>query len=156
MAIKLARFALFIALLAVVHLTLHVGLGYGRGAPDLLVAAALLASRRLSGARATALGCALGLLDDALGIRDFGARALALGVISFLGARSRQIVEEESLLFVPGFLFMGAWLASTIGWLISEAASWVVLVTTMPLSAAWSAVAGTFALIGYRRVTGRT
>ena len=46
--------------LAVLHLFLHIGLSYGRGAPDLLTLALLLGAREIGPGRASALGLFFG------------------------------------------------------------------------------------------------
>ena len=54
--------------LILLHFTLHVSLGFGEGAPDLLVVALLISARELDTGRAAALGFVLGLLDDAFSV----------------------------------------------------------------------------------------
>src|SRR5690606_24653760 len=88
-----------VVLLILVDLTLHLGLGLGREAPDLITIAALLAARRLSGAGAAALGVGLGLLRDSLSIVAFGADAIALGLVSYLASRTRDLFIGDTLPF---------------------------------------------------------
>ncbi|MGH7502799.1 MAG: hypothetical protein ACREL7_13715 [Longimicrobiales bacterium] len=146
----MTRFTVFLAVLVLMHLVLHVGLGMGRSAPDLLVAAALLASRRASGAGAAALGVGLGLLDDALGMRGFGVRAFSIGLAAYLGARSRQVVEGDAVLFLPVLLFAGAWIAYAVAWVVSGGVDPLLLITKAPVDAAYSALAGLAAFMLYR------
>ena len=65
----------FILILVVLHLVVHVAIGFGTMAPDLITIAVLLSARRLSGAAAAGLGLALGLLVDALSLTSFRRRA---------------------------------------------------------------------------------
>ncbi|HEX6940140.1 MAG TPA: rod shape-determining protein MreD [Longimicrobiales bacterium] len=151
-------FWVFIALLIVVNFLLHLAIGLGATAPDLLTVAVLLAARRLRPAPAAALGLALGLLRDALSLIAFGADAVALTVLGFLGARSRDLFVGESLAFVALYLFVGKWLHDVIYYLIAGAdvrgSAVVRLLIEAPLAAVYAAVAGTAALLLYRLVTG--
>jgi rod shape-determining protein MreD len=149
------HFAAFIALLVLAHLFLHVGLGIGRAAPDLLAVAVLLASRRTDGAGAAALGVCLGLLDDALGISAFGIRAFSLGFAAWIGAKSREVVEGDIILFTPALLFFGTWVAEAVAWVTGGATAPLELVTTSPAVAAYAAVAGMVAIMLYRSIAGR-
>ena len=54
--------------LAALHLFLHVGLSYSRGAPDLLTLALLLGAREMGPGRASVMGLFFGLLEDALSV----------------------------------------------------------------------------------------
>jgi rod shape-determining protein MreD len=147
---SMGRFWAFLAMLVLLHLILHIGLGLGRSAPDLLVAAALLASRRTDGASAAAIGVGLGLLDDALGMRGFGVRAFSIGVAAYLGARSRQVVEGDAVLFLPLVLFLGAWAAYAVAWVVDGGVDPTTLITRAPTDAAYAAATGTFAIMIYR------
>jgi rod shape-determining protein MreD len=150
----MGRFSGFIAGLVLLHLVLHVGLGLGRSAPDLLVAAALLASRRTGGASAAAIGVGLGLLDDALGMRGFGVRAFSIGVAAYLGARSRQVVDGDAMLFLPLLLFAGAWIADAVAWVVAGGIDPLSLITRAPVDAAYSAAAGLAAFLLFRLFVG--
>lgn len=159
MATRRGGFWLFVALLVVLHFTLHLSLGLGRTAPDLLTVAALLGARRLPGAGAAALGLALGLLNDALSLVAFGASAVALTAVSYLGSRTRDVFEGESVLFGAIYLFLGKWLHDTIYFLLGLARGGTddavgVLLTSAPIAAAYAAGAGLLALILFRSVGG--
>src|SRR5690606_19686966 len=71
----------FIALLVVLDFILHIAIGLGATAPDLLTVALLLAARRLSSAGAAALGLVFGLLRDALSLIAFGAEAVTMTLL---------------------------------------------------------------------------
>jgi rod shape-determining protein MreD len=151
-------FAVFIFLVVLAHFTLRLAIGAGAGMPDLLTVAALLAARRLSGAQAAALGLLLGVLDDALTVVAFGSAAVALTVVSFLGARSRELFEGDSVLFLTVYLFVGKWLRDALVYLLSPttrtADTVPELFIGMPLSALAAAVAGVVAIVVYRAATG--
>ncbi|HET9984762.1 MAG TPA: rod shape-determining protein MreD [Longimicrobiales bacterium] len=150
----------FIAVLAVLHFLLHLGLGLGATAPDLLTVAVLLAARRLSGAAAAGVGLVLGLVQDSLSLVAFGADAVALAVLGFLGTRSRDFFVGDSLLFVAVYLFLGKWLHDVLYFLLYSTLPSTagvdlrrVLLVDAPTAAVYAAIAGTLALLGYRATT---
>jgi rod shape-determining protein MreD len=157
MAGRPAAFIAFVVFLVVLHFIIHVAFGLGQGAPDLLTVAALIAARRLRGGQAAALGFVLGILDDALAITSFGASALALTTVSYLGARSRDLFEGDSVLYFLVYLFLGTWLTDTIVLLVSPetlrhtASS---LLVGLPLIALWTALAGVATVTLFRAATG--
>ena len=144
----------FIVFLVVLHLILRVSLGLGAGAPDLLTVAVLLSARRSRPAVAAGIGLVLGLLRDALALGPFGTAAVVLIVLGYLGSRTRDLFEGESLLFTLVYLFVGVWLHDAAWALIrgelmgGQLAS--LLVTGPLLAAGYAAVAGTVLLFGYR------
>lgn len=146
-------FGIFIAILAILHLALHVGAGLKESAPDLMTVAVLLAARRLRATTATLLGLLLGLIEDALALVSFGASAVALAVVAFLGVRSRDLFEGDSMLFVAAYVFLGKWLRDAIQVALSPA-EWNTLLTGSPVAALYAAGAGLVALGIYRAVTG--
>lgn len=151
-------FWVFEAILVLAYLVLHVALGYGAAVPDFIAIAVLLGARRLTPPQAAALALGLGLIADALALEAFGASAVALVVVAFLGARSRDLFEGASLLFIAFYLFVGKWLADALYLLIAPGAridGWAAqLLTQVPLRALYTAVAGAVALALYRSVVG--
>lgn len=137
--------ALYAALLVLLHFLLRVGLGIGRAAPDLLAVLVLQVGRRTTGSRATAVGALLGLLEDATGIHNLGARAIGLGAAGFGASRSRRFLTGEGAGFTPIFLFVGTWLSLAVTWALRrpEAGPPAELLLIMPVDAAWAAIAGT-------------
>ncbi len=155
---KNGAFATFIAILLLIDLALHVGLGYGTVAPDLMTVAALLAARRLNGAKAALVGLMIGLLADSLALSSFGASAVALVIVCFLGARTRDLFEGNSLLFIAVYLFIGKWLRDVI-WFVTapdarQGTPMDTLWTVSPLQALTAAVAGAVALMIFRAIVG--
>ena len=152
------EFWIFIALLVLAYLVVHVALGFGGVAPDFLTIAVLLAARRTAPPAAALLGLGLGLLADALALEAFGASAVALVVVAFLGARSRDLFEGGSLFFIGFYLFLGKWVADALYLLIAPGArvdGWTTsLITRLPLAALYTAVAGALALAAYRAIVG--
>jgi rod shape-determining protein MreD len=146
-------FWIFIIILVVLHLGVHVAVGIRGVAPDLLTVALLLGSRRLGGAAAAGLGLALGILNDALSLTAFGALAVTYSIIGFLGARSRDMFEGDSLLFVAAYVFLGKWLRDALYNLLTRAAPWSDLWSSSLLAALYAAVAGIIALTLYRAAT---
>ena len=148
-----AGFWIFIIVLVVLHFVVHVALGLRGIAPDLLTVALLLGSRRLSGAGAAALGLGFGVLNDALSLTAFGALAITYAVLGFLGARSRDLFEGDSLLFVAVYIFLGKWLRDLIYQLLTRTEAWSYLWSTGLLAALYTAVAAIIALTLYRAAT---
>ena len=146
----------FTVTLAVLHFLLRVGLGLGRAAPDLLVVATLLVGRRLNGGPAMIVGTLLGLLEDATGLHSLGARAIGLGVVGYAASRSRRILTGEGFGFTPLFLFVGAWISLGLSWALRRplAGPPSGLLLSLPIDAAWSAIAGSLAARALPRRTG--
>ena len=156
---KNGAFTIFIVILVALDLLLHVGLGYSVGTPDLITAAALLAARRMSGVRASLLGLFLGLLADSLSLVSFGASGIALVCVCFLGARTRDMFEGNSALFIAFYLFLGKWLRDIIWYFAAlgqsgDGAPTSTLYTNAPVAALITGVAGAVAYMIYRAVVG--
>src|SRR5262245_49256684 len=159
MAMRSSRpFWVFFTLLVLLHFLLHIGLGLGASAPDLLTVAVLLGARRLRGFWAATLGLLLGLLNDSFSIGSFGADAVALTVVGYLGAWSRDLFEGDSLLFVGGYLFIGKWLHDLIYWGFARDTArsgfFEQFLLRSPMAALYAAAAGMVALMIYRATTG--
>jgi rod shape-determining protein MreD len=146
-------FWIFILLLVVLHLGVHVAVGVRGFAPDLLTVALLLGARRLSGSGAAALGLALGLLNDGLSLTAFGALAVTYAIVGFIGARSRDMFEGDSLLFVAAYVFLGKLLRDVIYMVLTRSAPWSDLWSSAPIAALYAALAGVVALTLYRAAT---
>lgn len=151
-------FWVFLLLLVLAHFTLHVGVGAAAAAPDLLTVALLLGSRRLSGAAAAGFGLVLGVIQDALSLFAFGANAVVLTVLGFLGARSRDLFVGDSLLFLAAFLFLGKWLRDVgYDYLAGAAVRGDAvgrLLIDAPIAAAYAAAVGVVLFVIYAAVTG--
>lgn len=150
-------FWIFIAVVVIVHLVLHVAIGIGTSTPDLLTVAVLLSARRLSGAASAGFGLVLGMLVDALSLTSFGANALACTIIGFLGARSRDLFEGDSLLFVAVYIFLGKWLRDSIFFVLTRSTQpepWGSLLTVSPIAAVYAAFSAMIAVTLYRATTG--
>lgn len=105
--------------LVVLHLFLHLGLGIGRAAPDLMTVALLLAARELGMGWGAGLGFFLGLLEDSFSVLAFGASTLSLTLVGALGARTRDFFVGESLLFFFAYLAAGKLLRDFLYWVVS-------------------------------------
>lgn len=148
-----AYFSIFIALLVVLHFTLHLAIGWGGAAPDLLTVAALLAARRAPPAWAAGVGLVMGVLQDALSLVAFGASAVALSALCYIGARSRDLFEGESVLFIAVYLFLGKWSRDAVVYVLGQdprVAPFEALVLAAPLSALYAAAVGSLALTVFR------
>jgi rod shape-determining protein MreD len=154
MSLRDRRFWGYVAFLVVLHFILHVGVGFGAVAPDLLTVAVLLGARRLSGAQAAALGVFLGLIEDGFAVAAFGVSPFALAVIAYLGARLREIFDTESAIFSAVYFFVGKWIRDAIVFLLvpelGRGETTLRLLVEAPIAAAWAALACTIALAAYR------
>ncbi|MBI4545548.1 MAG: hypothetical protein HY703_10155 [Gemmatimonadetes bacterium] len=159
MARRAGPFWVLIAVLVVGHFTLYLALGLGAAGPDLLTVALLLGARRLRGATAAGLGLALGVLEDALSLQGFGAAAIALTLVGYLGARSRDLFVGDSLLFLGFYLFVGKWLHDAVYDLFAGPAAAGGgaggLLIDAPLAALYASGVAVAALLLYRVVVGR-
>lgn len=104
--------------LVLLHFLLHVALGLGPEAPDLLTVALLLAARRVGIGTAAGAGFVLGLLEDALSVLSFGANAVALTLVGALGAVTRDLFVGDSLLFLVSYFMLGKWLRDLVHWVM--------------------------------------
>lgn len=146
-------FWIFIIVLVVLHFGVHVAMGIRGLVPDFLTIALLLGSRRLSGAGAAGLGLALGLLNDALSITSFGALAVTYSIVGFLGARSRDMFEGDSLLFVTAYIFLGKWVRDLLYQFLAHPQPWSYMWSGALLAGLITAVGGVIALTLYRAAT---
>lgn len=105
-------------LLVVLHFVLHVGIGWGPGAPDLLTLGLLLAVREMGMGWGALLGFGLGLLEDSLSVLTFGAATMALAVVGAAGARTRDLFVGDSRLFAVTYFLLGKWCRDLIHWLM--------------------------------------
>ncbi len=135
-----------VAMLVVAHFFLHVGLGLGGGAPDLLTVALLVGARETRMGNAAALGFAFGLLEDAFSVLAFGANTVAMTIVGASGARTRDLFVGDSLIFLVSYMFLGKWVRDLLHWIsMGEGArhSFVeALLIGAPLEAAYVAVVG--------------
>ena len=104
---------------AVLHFSLHLGMGIGRGAPDLLTVALLLAAREVGLGPAGGIGFFFGLMEDSFSVLAFGANTLAMTVVGILGARTRDLFVGESPLFFFWYLAIGIWLKGLVHWVVA-------------------------------------
>jgi hypothetical protein len=149
-------FTTFILLLVLLHLLFRVGFGAGALAPDLMAVAVLITARRSTATRVVVLAVLLGIVDDVMGIRNLGMRSIALGSAALLVTWSRNFIEGEGLLFVLAYLFVGKWVSEIVLAVLASpsALDALTLITWAPLAAAWTAIAGTLALMAFRSVAG--
>jgi cell shape-determining protein MreD len=157
MTARSPAFWVFIGVLVLLHLVLRLALNL-TFVPDLLVVALLLGSRRLSGGGAAPLRLFLCILADSLTLLAFGATAVAFVVVGFIGARSRNLFEGDSYLFVAFYAFIGAWLIEAVrflvGRMIGQPLEPFALVSEAAISALFTAIAAVVAMAAYRFFTG--
>lgn len=132
--------------LILLHFGLHLSLGLGERAPDLLVVALLIAAREADIGRGAALGFLLGLLDDAFSVLAFGANAFALTLVGMGGARTRDLFVGDSLLFLASYLVLGKWTRDLLHWVAAGEGLRESFVDTMliqsPISAVYAGLIG--------------
>ena len=149
-------FVALVAGLVVLHFLLQVGLGLGQLAPDLLLVAFLLASRRLRPGWAAGLGFGLGLLQGAVAY-NVGIHSLALTVLGYVAARSREWLASEGPVYLFVFLFLGklaydlALLAVAVAG-AGTGALWAQLLVTV-VQAVYAGGVGVAVVAAYRNVT---
>jgi hypothetical protein len=148
-------FPVLIGLLVVLHFVLRIGLGLGALAPDLLVVALLLTARFSRAGTAAGVGFGLGVLEGAMVPVQFGASALVLVILGFLGARSRDLVASDGAVFLAVYLFAGKWLfdvlfAVVTGGIFRPTVANLVLIS--PLEALYAAAVGVIVVALYRVV----
>lgn len=132
--------------LVLAHFVLHVGLGFGRGAPDLLTIGLLVAAREVSLGAAAVFGLVFGLLEDALSVLAFGANTVTMTAIGVAGAFTRDLFVGDSRLFVVSYLFAGKWMRDLLHWTMTSAdlrqPFFSEVVLQGALAAAYAAVVG--------------
>ncbi len=104
-------------LLFAFHFLLHVGLSYGRGAPDLLTLALLLLAREISVGRAGLVGFVFGLCEDALSVLAFGANSIAMTLVGIAGAATRDLFVGDSRGFLVSYVFIGKLTRDLVHWI---------------------------------------
>lgn len=113
-----AGLVLTVAVLTFLHFTLRSVFDSWYASPNLLVCAALMAARGLKPGTAVAVGFALGLLEDSVAVSYFGLATLLLVVLTYLGARTRDMFLGEERLFIGTYLLVGTWLYETAAFLL--------------------------------------
>lgn len=113
-----AGLILTVAVLAFLHFTLRPVLDSWYFSPNLLVCAALIAARGLKPATAVAVGFALGLLEDSIAVSYFGLATLLLVLLTYLGARTKDLFLGEERLFIGTYLLVGTWLYEAAGYVL--------------------------------------
>ena len=135
-----------VGLLILLHFGLHVSLGLGEGAPDLVVVALLIGAREVDIGRAAGLGFILGLLEDAFSVLAFGASTFALTLVGMGGARTRDFFVGDSLFFLMSYLVFGKWAKDLLHWVAVGEGLREPFVDTMliqsPISAVYAGVIG--------------
>lgn len=106
------------AALVVLHFLLHVGLGIGGAAPDLLTVALLLASREVGLGAAAGIGLAFGLLEDALSVVAFGANSVAMTLLGLAGGATRDLFVGDSLVFLASYFVLGKFTRDLLHWIV--------------------------------------
>jgi rod shape-determining protein MreD len=143
-----------VAALVVLHFLLHLGLGLGRKAPDLLTLALLIGARDLRMGSGAALGLAFGLLEDSFSLLTFGSNTIAMTVIGALGARTRDLFVGDSVLFTVLYFFVGKWVHDLALWLLMGSALRDAFLSTMVLQATLAALYVAFVGLVVMSVTG--
>ncbi|HSG08258.1 MAG TPA: rod shape-determining protein MreD [Longimicrobiales bacterium] len=104
--------------LFLLHFLLHVGFGLGRGAPDLLTVALLLAAREVGVGTAAGTGFLFGLLEDSLSVLSFGANGVAMSLVGLAGAVTRDLFVGDSLFFLVSYFVLGKFVRDLLHWVV--------------------------------------
>ena len=108
--------------LVVLHFLLHVGLGIGGAAPDLLVVALLLVSREVGVGGAAGVGFGFGLLEDAMSVVAFGVNGVAMTLLGLAGGTTRDLFVGDSLVFLISYFVLGKFARDLLGWILMGSA----------------------------------
>ena len=106
------------AVLVVLHFSLHVGLGIGGAAPDLLTVALLLTAREVGLGGGAGIGLLLGLLQDALTVLAFGANSVAMTLLGVVGGVTRDLFVGDSLVFLVSYFVLGKFARELVHWVV--------------------------------------
>ena len=146
-----ARIWSVVGFLVLLHFALHLSLGLGESAPDLLVVALLIAAREVDMGWGAGLGFFLGLLDDAFSVLAFGANMFAMTLVGLGGARTRDLFVGDSLLFLTSYLVLGKWTRDLLHWVSVGEGLRESFVDTMliqaPISAAYAGFIGLIVIL---------
>lgn len=104
--------------LAVLHFVLHLGMGIGGAAPDLLTVALLLLARESGIGAAGGLGLLFGLLEDALSVLAFGANAVTMTLLGIGGGATRDLFVGDSLVFLVSYFVLGKLVRDLLHWVL--------------------------------------
>ncbi len=144
------RTAIAFAILVVLHYTVRPFLGWW-ASPDFLVAAVLLASVRMRPGAAAMLGCALGLVTDALTPASFGIGALAMTGVASAASWLKAAFFADNIALNGFFFFLGKWAFDLVVVLSDGSVSGLdriaLVLVRSPLSAAVTAIAGMMMLV---------
>jgi len=105
--------------LAFLHFGLHLGIGLGNKAPDLLIVALLIAIREMDMGAGSCLGFLFGIMEDAFSILAFGANTFAFTIIGITGSKMRNLFVGDSLGFMASYLFLGKWCKDFLHWIVA-------------------------------------
>ena len=135
-----------VGFLILLHFGLHLSLGLGESAPDLLAVALLIAAREVDMGWGAGLGFLLGLLEDAFSALAFGANMFSLTLVGIGGARTRDLFVGDSLFFVASYLVLGKWARDLLHWIAVGEGLRDPFVDTMliqsPISAVYAGLIG--------------
>ena len=139
-----------VGVLILLHFILHLSLGLGESAPDLLVVALLVAAREGGIGSGAGLGFLLGLLDDAFSVLAFGANTFAMTLVGMGGSRTRDLFVGDSLFFLASYLVLGKWMRDLLHWVAVGEGLRGSFVDTMliqaPISAVYAGLVGLFVI----------
>lgn len=104
--------------LFLLHFILHVGVGIGDAAPDLVTVALLLAAREVGIGGGAGIGLIFGLLEDALSVLSFGANTVTMTLLGLAGATTRDLFVGDSLVFLVSYFVLGKFLRDLLHWVV--------------------------------------
>ncbi|HET9513827.1 MAG TPA: rod shape-determining protein MreD [Gemmatimonadales bacterium] len=144
---------LVLGLLVLLHFYLRPRLYAGRGAPDFLLLALLIAAFRSRPGTAAVAGFILGLVEDVLTPARFGAGMMAHTIVAYLAAWGRAVFFADNLLVNAGLFATGTILRNFLVLLVSGGGASAILgaVSLMGLlQAVTTAIAGTLVVLAIR------
>jgi rod shape-determining protein MreD len=144
---------LVLGLLVILHFYLRPRLYSGRGAPDFLLLALLIAAFRSRPGTAAMIGFLVGLVDDVLTPARFGAGMMAHTVVAYLAAWGRAIFFADNLLVNAGLFAAGTFLRNLLVLVVSGAGAGALLGSVTrwgTMQSVTTAIAGTLVVLGIR------
>jgi rod shape-determining protein MreD len=144
---------LILGLLVLLHFYLRPRLYAGRGAPDFLLLALLIASFRSRPGTAAVAGFLVGLVDDVLTPAHFGAGMMAHTVVAYLAAWGRSVFFADNLLVNAGLFATGTLLRNVLVLVFSGGGAAALLASVTfwgVMQSITTALAGTLVVLGIR------
>lgn len=133
---SLARALAAAIVLACLHFLLQPLLAAWWGSPHLVAGAVMVAALGMRPGGAAAVGFSLGVLEEAMVLSTVGPLGAVYAVAAFVAGRAWDLFFTDSGLFLPMYLFAGAWALVAAGVVVGpDDATWTFVALEAPVSA---------------------